>query len=164
MRREVSSTVTGKNRIWFRVGCVSLTFACWCFCHCSHCKRAVSSHEHPWQPASGTRPLCLCSAHKETPWPCPSGTGHRKGEISTSPSWGWPNQEIFCKTSGLWGLPWWFSGSRIQLQCRKLPTMRTPGFALWVRKIPWRRKWQPTPVFFPGDSHGQRSLAGYSPW
>ena len=32
-----------------------------------------------------------------------------------------------------------------------------------VRKIPWRRKWQPTPVFLPGESHGQRSLAGYSP-
>ena len=34
----------------------------------------------------------------------------------------------------------------------------------WVRKIPWRRKWQPTPVFWPGKSHGQRSLVGYSPW
>ena len=34
----------------------------------------------------------------------------------------------------------------------------------WVRKITWRRKWQPTPVFLPGESHGQRSLAGYSPW
>ena len=32
----------------------------------------------------------------------------------------------------------------------------------WV--FSWRRKWQPTPVRFPGDSHGQRSLAGYSPW
>ena len=31
-------------------------------------------------------------------------------------------------------------------------------------EIPWRRKWQPTPVFLPGESHGQRSLAGYSPW
>ena len=30
-------------------------------------------------------------------------------------------------------------------------------------KIPWRRKWQPTPVLLPGESHGQRSLAGYSP-
>ena len=38
------------------------------------------------------------------------------------------------------------------------------GFNLWVRKIPWRRKWQPTPVFLPGESHGQRSLMGYSPW
>ena len=34
----------------------------------------------------------------------------------------------------------------------------------WVRKIPWRRKWQPTPVFLPGESYGQRRLAGYSPW
>ena len=34
----------------------------------------------------------------------------------------------------------------------------------WGRKIPWRRKWQPTPVFLPGKFHGQRSLAGCSPW
>ena len=34
----------------------------------------------------------------------------------------------------------------------------------WVRKIPWRKTWRPTPVFLPGESHGQRSLAGYSPW
>ena len=33
----------------------------------------------------------------------------------------------------------------------------------WFRNIPWRRKWQPTPVFLPGKSHGWRSLAGYSP-
>ena len=39
-----------------------------------------------------------------------------------------------------------------------------PGFDSWVRKIPWKRKWQPTPVFFPGEFHGQRSLVGYSPW
>ena len=44
------------------------------------------------------------------------------------------------------------------LQCRKC------SFEIWVRKIPWSRKWQPTPVFLPGESHGQRSLAGYSPW
>ena len=37
-------------------------------------------------------------------------------------------------------------------------------FNPWVRKILWRRKWQPTPVFLPGESHGQRSLVGYSPW
>ena len=34
----------------------------------------------------------------------------------------------------------------------------------WAKKIPWRRSWQPTPVFLPGESLGQRSLAGYSPW
>ena len=37
-------------------------------------------------------------------------------------------------------------------------------FDPWARKIPWRRKWLPTPLFLPGKSHGQRSLAGYSPW
>ena len=43
------------------------------------------------------------------------------------------------------------------LQCGR------PGFDPWVGKIHWRRKWQPTPVFLPGKSHGERSLAGYSP-
>ena len=43
-------------------------------------------------------------------------------------------------------------------------TAGRPGFHPWVGKIPWRRAWQPTPVFFPGKSHGQRSLAGYSHW
>ena len=44
------------------------------------------------------------------------------------------------------------------LQCGR------PGFNLWVRKIPWRRKWQPTPVLLPGKFHWWRSLVGYSPW
>ena len=47
---------------------------------------------------------------------------------------------------------------RICLQCRR------HRFAPWVEKIPWRRKWQPIPVFLLGKFHGQRSLAGYSPW
>ena len=37
------------------------------------------------------------------------------------------------------------------------------GFDPWVGKSPWRRTWQPTPIFLPGESHGQRSLVGYSP-
>ena len=44
------------------------------------------------------------------------------------------------------------------LQCGR------PGFDPWVRKIPWRREWQPTPVFLLGEFHGQRSLLGYHPW
>ena len=39
-----------------------------------------------------------------------------------------------------------------------------PGFNPWVKKIPWRRAWQPTPVILPREFHGQKSLAGYSPW
>ena len=38
------------------------------------------------------------------------------------------------------------------------------SFNPWVEKIPWSRKWQPTPVFLPGKSHGQRSLVGYTQW
>ena len=41
---------------------------------------------------------------------------------------------------------------------------RTHGLNPWVGKIPWRRTWQPTPVSLPGESPGQRSLVGYSPW
>ena len=55
----------------------------------------------------------------------------------------------------------WLSRLRICLQCRR---HRRREFNSWVRKIPWRRKWQPTPGFLPGESHGQRSLVGYSPW
>ena len=37
-------------------------------------------------------------------------------------------------------------------------------FYPWVGKIPWRRKWHPTPILLPGESHGNRSLEGYCPW
>ena len=53
-------------------------------------------------------------------------------------------------------LPWGLSGQEPTCQCRRL------GFNHWVDKIPCRRKWQPTPGFLPGKSHGQRSLEGYS--
>ena len=46
-------------------------------------------------------------------------------------------------------------------QCRRC---ERHGFDPWVRKIRWRRAWQPIPVYLPGESHGQRNLAGYSPW
>ena len=47
--------------------------------------------------------------------------------------------------------------------CQRRRTKRWE-FDPWVGKIPWRRKWQPTPLFLPGESHGQRSLVGYNPW
>ena len=55
--------------------------------------------------------------------------------------------------------------SLVAQMVKNLPAMQgeIPGSGLWVRKIPWRREWQPTPVFLPGELHGQRSLAGYSP-
>ena len=50
------------------------------------------------------------------------------------------------------------SDGKVCLQCERL------GFDPWVGKIPWGRKWQPTPVVLPGESQAWRGLAGYSPW
>ena len=50
------------------------------------------------------------------------------------------------------------SGKEPTCQCRRY---KRCGFDPWVRKIPWRKAWQPTPVFLPGESHGQRNLEGY---
>ena len=47
---------------------------------------------------------------------------------------------------------------------KNLPAIQASGFDPWVGKISWRRAWQPTPVFLPEESHGQRNLVGYSPW
>ena len=55
------------------------------------------------------------------------------------------------------GPPRQFSGKESTCQCRKC------RFNPWVEKSPWRRKWQPTPVSLPGESHGLRRLVGYSP-
>ena len=69
-----------------------------------------------------------------------------------------PLEKGWATCSSVLGLPWWLRRLRICLQCGR------PGFDPWFGKIPWRSLWQLTPVFFPGESHGQRSLAGYSPW
>ena len=60
-----------------------------------------------------------------------------------------------------WGFPGGASGKEPACQCRRHKRSRLDP---WVWKIPWRRSWQPTPVFLPGESRGQRSLVGYSPW
>ena len=55
-------------------------------------------------------------------------------------------------------IPWWLSGKEYTCQCRRC------GFDPRVEKIPWRRSWQTSLIFLSGKSHGQKSLAGYSPW
>ena len=73
----------------------------------------------------------------------------------------------------LWKSPTWeqkhkaLRASLVAQMAKNLPATEgdTGGrFDPWVGKITWRRVWQPTPVFLPGKSHGQRSLVGYSPW
>ena len=56
------------------------------------------------------------------------------------------------------GHPQWLIGKESACQCSR------HRFDPWVRKIPWRRKWQPNPVFLSGKPHGEKRLAGYSHW
>ena len=58
-------------------------------------------------------------------------------------------------------MKWDFLGGTV---VKNLLANRRHGFNSWVRKIPWQKAWQPTLVFLPGKSHGQRSLVGYSSW
>ena len=63
--------------------------------------------------------------------------------------------------SSVRGFPGGASGKEPTCQCRR---HNRQEFDPWVGKISWRRAWKPTPVFLPGESHGQRSLEVYSPW
>ena len=56
------------------------------------------------------------------------------------------------------GLPRWLSGKESACKASR------PGYNPCVGMTPWSRKWQPTPVFLPGESYGQKSLVGCSPW
>ena len=68
----------------------------------------------------------------------------------------------FVRVALRWGFSGGASGKELACQCRSLK--RCGSGLPCVGKIFWRRVWQPTPVFLPGESHGQRSLTGYSPW
>ena len=54
--------------------------------------------------------------------------------------------------------------SLVAQMVKTLPAVKETGFNPWVGKIPWRREWQPPPGFLLGESHRQRSLAGYCAW
>jgi len=74
--------------------------------------------------------------------------------LSTTDIWGWII--LCCRRQRIKYLA--ASLASICLQCRK------PWFSPWIRKFPWRKKWPPTPVFWPEEFRGQRSLTGCSPW
>ena len=74
------------------------------------------------------------------------------------PMYHWVASEIRTLLTWFPGLSLCLSGEEHACQYRR------HGFNPWVRKIPWNRKWQPTPVFLPGTYHSQRNLVGYSPW
>ena len=62
-----------------------------------------------------------------------------------------------------WGLPGGSVAKNLPISAETQETW-VSGFDPWVGKVLWRRKWQPTPVFLPGKSHGRRNIVGYSPW
>ena len=69
---------------------------------------------------------------------------------------------LFIHCNNMIGFP---GGSEVKASaCNAGDLGSIPGSDPWVGKIPWRRKWQPTPVFLPGEFHGQRNLTGYSLW
>ena len=103
------------------------------------------------------------SLSREDPWrkmwlPTPiflSGEFNGQRSLTDYSPWGYQESDT-TEWLSLY-FPWWYSGKEFTHQCRRL------RFSPWIGKIPWRRKWQPTPVFLPGKFHGQRSLEGYSP-
>ena len=70
-----------------------------------------------------------------------------------------------CSSHHITGSISWISlVAQLWRTCLPMQETQETQFNPWVRKIPWKRKWQPTPVFLPGKSHGQRGLVGYSLW
>ena len=99
----------------------------------------LSGHGFGWTPGVGDGQGGLA---------CCGSWGLKELDTTEWQNWTEPNKDF----------PGGSDSKSVCLQCRR------PEFDPGVRKIPWRRKWQPTPVFLSGKSHGQRSLVGYSPW
>ena len=120
-------------------------------CQCRKCKRC---RFHPW-----VGKILWRRAWQHTRVFLP-GESHGQRSLAGCP-WGCRETQLSDFARYGIGLPRCLSGKESTCQCRRF---RRLGFDPCVRKIPWRRKWQPTPVFLPEESHGQRSLEGYSPW
>ena len=87
---------------------------------------------------------------------CLPGPGQNQGRASPDDTTGHCTRSgpFWARAACPWGLRQWWIG----------PQWRRPGLDPQVRTIPWRRAWQPTPVFLPGEFHGQRSLVGICSW
>ena len=138
---------------------------------CKGCVAESQALGGPWGHHEGIDAICLssapvshavfCLAH------CPWGSyGNLQRGLSTSPpAFGCYHYflipavppEAFIALS----FPGGASGKEPVCQCRRF---KRCGFDPGVWKIPWRRKWQSSPIFLPGESHGQKSLMSYSPW
>ena len=107
---------------------------------------------HTFLRRKGTLPPCSSTPIGNTYWSQSMLTAHEGIHYL------WASKLKHWATKTL-GLPrWLLGGKEFACQCQRC------GFDPWVGRIPWKRKWQPTPVFLLGKSPGQRSLVGYSPW
>ena len=137
------------------------TFTIWLINHRSPI-RTIQSNFPPW-------PLLFCPSKAAPTW-------LRHTFNSQLRTWHLPSASLVNSSSlpslSLWklyyllsathvslGFPGGASGKEPACQCRR---HERGGFEPWIRKIPWRRAWQSTPVFLPGESHRQGSLAGYT--
>ena len=87
--------------------------------------------------------------------------GDGQGELACCSPWGCKELDTTEQLNWTYGLPRWYSGKEFACHCR---SCKRCMFNPWIRKIPWRKKWKPTPVFLPRKFQGQRNLADYSPW
>ena len=106
--------------------------------------------EDPLEKGKATHSSILAWRIPWTPWTVQSMGSQSRTWLSLS-----HGNSLFWTSLMAQGSP---DGKSLCQQCRR------PYLDPWIGKIPWRRKWQPTPVLLPGKSHGQRSLIGYSPW
>ena len=128
---------------WFLLGAWLVLF----FFRACHLERLQASPGQGPEPAAGLHTELSCVVHFIRPADR-TGTG----------LWGCSQRQLDREVIANAGLPWWLSGKESACQCRRGRLNSS------VEKISWRRKWQSTPVFLPGKSHGQRGLEGYSPW
>ena len=115
---------------------------------------AGNSQENSWSGCSSDpSPSTLWASNNSGITPFPEGSMHfSKFTPRVAVVWS------FLGGFGASQVAQWVKNPAVTRRCKRL------GFNPWVRKTPWRRAWQPTPVFLPGESHGQRRLAGDSPW
>ena len=124
-------------------------------------ERAALTHIHGGCSSVTKSRLTLCDtrdlAH-QTPLPLGfPGQEYQSGLPFPSPKYTLPSVKRIA--SGKFSRRRWWSRTCLSVQVRR----NGGGFNPWVGKSPWRRAWLPPPVFLPGESHGRRRLAGYSP-
>ena len=127
-------------------------------------KMAPNSHRHQPEAEGQQPPIPRPQAetsffgHSRILLPSPQEFNNKKNflKLIFISNWNYIYMLTWVNESHLWVRdPGGSDSTEPTCQCRR------PGFDPWVGKIPWRRTWQPTPVFLPGESQGQRSLAGY---